>query len=233
MTKPQLSTAGVESKTFTIEKCYPLYPGSSRDDGSEEHGFTYVRRRSSEEGFASYGETRVEKRDGEKIEMKRVLNSQEYARLMACADPARHVVRTARTCFIVGSLSVYIERFLTPHNGLEVCAQREQCMRRTMHGTHATHASAPKLTLRRCVGRVRVRVQQVLYVQAGSALNEAGSALLKQLPPVLQAAVEKEVTGDSHYSAYTLSLKGGPSSGFAPTSAARMRWQPARPASRP
>ena len=59
----------------------------------------------------------------------------------------RHVVRTARTCFIVGSLSVYIERFLTPHHGLEV-----------------------------------------LYVQAGSAMDEAGPALIKQLPPVLQAA---------------------------------------------
>ena len=39
---------------------------------------------------------RPRQRDGEKIEMKRVLNSHEYARLMACADTARHLVRTHR-----------------------------------------------------------------------------------------------------------------------------------------
>ena len=143
-------------------------------------------------------------------------------------------MRTARTCFIVGSLSVYIERFLTPHNGLEVRAtQATHAPHSAPHNArHAWHARIGTQTdppsLRRA--RVCARVHQVLYVQAGSAMDEAGSALLKQLPPVLQAAVEKEVTGDSHYSAYTLSLKGGPSSGFAPASAARMRWQTARAA---
>ena len=120
VSKEELAQAGVECKTFTIEKCYPLLPGNAASaDGSEdaghERGYTYVRRRSSEEGFASYGETRVEVRpnpnpnlspgpnpnpnpnptrtpsydldpnqvkDGETIELKRVLKASEYARMV-------------------------------------------------------------------------------------------------------------------------------------------------------
>ena len=41
-----------------------------------------MRRRSSEEGFASYGETRVEVKDGETLELKRVLRASEYARML-------------------------------------------------------------------------------------------------------------------------------------------------------
>jgi len=40
--------------------------------------------------------------------------------MVSHADPSRHIVRTQRTCFSVGSLSVYIERFLSPHQGLQV-----------------------------------------------------------------------------------------------------------------
>jgi hypothetical protein len=97
VSKAALEAAGIEVKVFTIEKCYPLLPGSG-SDGKEETGYTYVRRRSSEEGFASYGETRVEVRDGETIELKRVLKASEYARMVSYADPARHIVRTQRTC---------------------------------------------------------------------------------------------------------------------------------------
>lgn len=131
VSKDELKQAGVECKTFTIEKCYPLLPGSGGSGGgSEDTGYTYVRRRSSEEGFASYGETRVEVRDGETIELKRVLKASEYARMVSYADPARHIVRTQRTCFSVGSLSVYIERFLSPHQGLQVLyVQAEQAER--------------------------------------------------------------------------------------------------------
>ena len=57
---------------------------------------------------------------------------------------------------------MYIERFLSPHQGL-----------------------------------------QVLYVQAEQQA-EAGRPL--ELPPVLQGAVEAEVTGEPKYSAYHLSL---------------------------
>mmetsp|Transcript_20385 Transcript_20385/g.48304 ORF Transcript_20385/g.48304 Transcript_20385/m.48304 type:complete len:335 (-) Transcript_20385:200-1204(-) len=129
VSKAELAQAGVECKTFTIEKCYPLLPGNggASANGSEETGYTYVRRRSSEEGFASYGETRVEVKDGETIELKRVLKASEYARMVSHADPSRHIVRTQRTCFSVGSLSVYIERFLSPHQGLQVLyVQAEQ-----------------------------------------------------------------------------------------------------------
>lgn len=126
--KEELARHGVECKTFTIEKCYPLLPGAPNSgEGSEETGYTYVRRRSSEEGFASYGETRVEVKDGETLELKRVLRASEYARMVSHADPARHIVRTQRTCFSAGSLSVYLERFLSPHQGLQVLyVQAEQ-----------------------------------------------------------------------------------------------------------
>ena len=49
VSKAALEAAGIEVKVFTIEKCYPLLPGSG-SDGKEETGYTYVRRRSSEEG---------------------------------------------------------------------------------------------------------------------------------------------------------------------------------------
>tara|TARA_B100000768_G_scaffold11054_1_gene10893 strand:- start:252 stop:740 length:489 start_codon:yes stop_codon:yes gene_type:complete len=119
LSKEELAQGGVECKTFTIEKCYPLLPGNgasaagSEEAGYTKGGYTYVRRRSSEEGFASYGETRVEVspnpnpnlssgpnpnpnptrspsynldphqvKDGETIELKRVLKASEYARMV-------------------------------------------------------------------------------------------------------------------------------------------------------
>merc|ERR1711957_917017 len=72
-TAEMFAAAGILTKTFNIEKCYPLSTGTSDAE------YTYVRRRASEEGYASYGETRVVVRDGEKLELKRNLSEREYA----------------------------------------------------------------------------------------------------------------------------------------------------------
>ena len=91
-------------------------PGVSAED--ETLGFTYVRRRAevvaNGSGYASYGETRVVMLDGERIERKRVLTHREYGILSSQADPSRHIVRTLRTCFNLGTLSLFIERFQAP-----------------------------------------------------------------------------------------------------------------------
>ena len=50
-------------------------------------------------------------RDGERIELKRVLTHREYGIFSSQADPSRHVVRTVRTCFLLGGNSIYIEQF--------------------------------------------------------------------------------------------------------------------------
>ena len=114
------AAAGVATRVFQIEKLYPLTPGVSATD--ESKGFTYVRRRQevgdNAGGFASYGETRVTFREGERIEMKRVLSHREYGIAASLADPSRHVVRTVRTCFMLGRNSFYIESFVVPRKGL-------------------------------------------------------------------------------------------------------------------
>ena len=88
----------------------------------ESKGFTYVRRRQevgdNAGGFASYGETRVTFRAGNRIELKRVLSHREYGIASSLADPSRHVVRTVRTCFMLGRNSFYIENFVVPRKGL-------------------------------------------------------------------------------------------------------------------
>ena len=57
-------------------------------------------------------------REGERIEMKRVLSHREYGIAASLADPSRHVVRTVRTCFMLGRNSFYIESFVVPRKGL-------------------------------------------------------------------------------------------------------------------
>ena len=107
--------ADIAIRKFSIEKCYPQVVGASADD--ESKGYTYVRRRTQigdNSGFAAYGETRVIIRDGDRIELKRVLSHREYGLASSQADPSRHVVRTVRTCFLLGGSSIYIEQFQSP-----------------------------------------------------------------------------------------------------------------------
>ena len=104
---------------FQIEKLYPLTPGVSATD--ESKGFTYVRRRQevgdNAGGFASYGETRVTFRAGNR-ELKRVLSHRSMVSRPLWRILPRHVVRTVRTCFMLGRNSFYIENFVVPRKGL-------------------------------------------------------------------------------------------------------------------
>jgi len=154
-------TAGIVTKVFTIEKIYPLRHQHGAD---EEGGYSFVRRRASEEGYASYGETRVLYIEGEKVETKRVLSEHEYAMAMQAADPARHIIRTVRTNFTWGKSVIYMEKHLQPFS--ELC---------------------------------------ILYVQTDPQLDQAKL----QLPPFIEQYVEAEVTGQSEYSSYSLSLVKG------------------------
>lgn len=111
----KFNTNLISIRKFQIEKCYPLLAGASAEN--ETKGFTYVRRRSEIGdfgGFAAYGETRVVIRDQERIELKRVLTNREYGYASSQADPSRHVVRTVRTCFLLGQNSIYIEEYQAP-----------------------------------------------------------------------------------------------------------------------
>lgn len=111
----EYENSSISIRKFQIEKCYPLVLGASAND--ESKGYTYVRRRSEvgdHGGFAAYGETSVKMIDGERIELKRVLSHREYGIASSRADPSRHVVRTVRTCFLIGGQSIYIEQFQSP-----------------------------------------------------------------------------------------------------------------------
>jgi hypothetical protein len=124
--------------------------------------------------------------------------------MVSHADPSRHIVRTQRTCFSVGSLSVYIERFLSPHQGLQVLYELALTLTSALTlfpnpDPNATPAPAPTPT---------PDPLQVLYVQAEQAERDRPL----DLPPPLRQAVEIEVTGERQYSAYHLSLAAARSS---------------------
>ena len=83
----------VPADCFDVEKVYPMQ-ATENDQG----GFTFVRMRTKGK-VSSYGLTQVSRKDGEDIELKRIITAREYRHYMANRDMSRHVVCQRRITF--------------------------------------------------------------------------------------------------------------------------------------
>ena len=101
----------VACEQIEIEQTYLATP-----DGSEAR----VRRRGQHGAFTFAHTLKRPVSAGERIEIERPITAREYEAHLAQADPARQPIRKTRLVFLYANQYFELDRFLSPHAGLEL-----------------------------------------------------------------------------------------------------------------
>jgi CYTH domain-containing protein len=108
---PPADAMPVPCEQIDIEQTYLGTP-----DGSEAR----VRRRGQHGAFTFTHTSKRPVSAGERIEVERPISAREYEAHLAQADPTRQTIRKTRCVFLHANHYFELDRFLSPHAGLQL-----------------------------------------------------------------------------------------------------------------